>query len=133
MAQRIAAIDSCPITQPNGDLPPDPSWANSKTAFGNGILWVALWPYSNVYVDVPRADGSISLKTGWWRGVAGKLQIDGHRLDAGAPPLMADVSDGYGDTGFQPSTIVFPTEGCWEITGRVDNASLTFVTLVIAA
>ena len=28
------------------------------------------------------------------------------------------------------STVVFPTPGCWEVTGRVGTASLTFVTLV---
>jgi hypothetical protein len=35
----------------------------------------------------------------------------------------------YGDSGYQPVSISFPTEGCWEITGRVGEASLTIVTL----
>jgi hypothetical protein len=43
------------------------------------------------------------------------------------------VPDGYGATGFQASAVSYPTEGCWEVTGRVGDASLTFVTLVLKA
>ncbi len=48
-----------------------------------------------------------------------------------APPLRADIPEGYGLSGFQASGVIFPTEGCWEVTGRVGNVSLTFVTLVV--
>jgi len=65
--------------------------------------------------------------------VAGKLRIEGSRLDASAPPLVGHVPDGYGDSGFQSSGITFPTEGCWQVTGRVGEASLTFVVLVLRA
>jgi hypothetical protein len=44
---------------------------------------------------------------------------------------IADVPDGYGTTGFQASGVTFPAEGCWEVTGRVGEAGLTFVTLVL--
>jgi hypothetical protein len=37
----------------------------------------------------------------------------------------------YGDIGFQPSYLIFSTPGCWEVTGRVGEASLTFVTRVV--
>lgn len=47
--------------------------------------------------------------------------------------MTAHVPDGYGETGFQATGIVFPTEGCWEVTGRADKARVTFLTLVIAA
>jgi hypothetical protein len=33
--------------------------------------------------------------------------------------------------GFQASGVYFPTEGCWEVTGKVGTTSLTFVTVVI--
>jgi hypothetical protein len=69
------------------------------------------------------------MKFPWDRGVRGHLQITGRRIDIDAPPLRAQLSD-YGLTGFQPSTLVFPTEGCWEVTGRVGRSSLTFVTNV---
>jgi len=29
--------------------------------------------------------------------------------------------------------VIFPTEGCWQVTGRVGRADLTFVTFVIKA
>jgi hypothetical protein len=38
-----------------------------------------------------------------------------------------------GAAGFQATGISFPTAGCGEVTGRVGTASLTFVTLVVAA
>jgi hypothetical protein len=47
--------------------------------------------------------------------------------------MGANIPSGYGDSGFQATGIIFPTEGCWEVTGRVGEASLTFVTLVIAS
>jgi hypothetical protein len=61
------------------------------------------------------------------------LTIEARRLDGKAPPLRADIPDGYGDKGFQPSGIHFPTEGCWKVTGTVGNAKLTFVTLILRA
>jgi hypothetical protein len=59
------------------------------------------------------------------------LSIQGHQLDAPALPLRAEVPDGYGERGFQASGVIFPTEGCWEITGQVGTARLTFVNFVI--
>jgi hypothetical protein len=41
-----------------------------------------------------------------------------------------DGAHGYRDIGFQPTYLVFPTPGCWEITGRVGTAKLTFVLFV---
>jgi hypothetical protein len=57
--------------------------------------------------------------------------LTSRRLDAPAPPLRADVPAGYGTTGFQASGVSFRTEGCWEITGKVRQTTLTFVTFVI--
>lgn len=78
-----------------------------------------------------RADGAIGIKFPWYRRAAGRpLTITGRRLDSSAPPLSAEVPDGYHGT-FQASAIVFPTERCWRVTGRVGGRSLTFVTAVI--
>jgi hypothetical protein len=78
-----------------------------------------------------RPDGSLLMKWPWWRGARGKLSIEGRRLDAPAPPLRSAIPDGYGDAGFQATALNFPTEGCWEVTGKVGEAGLTFVTLVV--
>jgi hypothetical protein len=73
------------------------------------------------------------MKWPWWRGVTGRLKIEGRRLDGKARPIRADIPSAYGVSGFQPSSIYFSTEGCWEVTGKVGKASLTFVTLVVKA
>lgn len=33
--------------------------------------------------------------------------------------------------GFQVTGLIFPTPGCWEVTGIVGESKLSFVTLVI--
>jgi hypothetical protein len=76
-------------------------------------------------------DGSIGWKYGWWRKAAGYLTITGRRLDAPAPPLRSYVPDGYGNIGFQASGVTFPSEGCWQVTGKTAHTSLTFVALVV--
>lgn len=78
-----------------------------------------------------KADGSIDAKLGWWRGVGRQLTIRGRRLDAKAPPLRARIPQGYGWSGFQATGVIFPTEGYWQVTGRVGQATLRFVTLVV--
>jgi hypothetical protein len=71
------------------------------------------------------------MKWPWWRLVRGPLAIEGRRLDGAAPPLRAHIPDGYHNAGFQSSALVFPTPGCWEVTGSIGEASLTFVTEVV--
>ncbi len=129
LQRHVAAVDPCPITHPNGSKPPGPTFG--AEFHGNGSIWVGLW-HSNVVVWNAQPDGSVETKFGWWRGVPGTLRIEGHRLDAPAPSLIGHVPNGYGDSGFQASGITFPSEGCWQVTGRVGEASLTFVTLVLA-
>jgi hypothetical protein len=130
LVRHVAEVDPCPITHPNGSSPPGSTFG--AEFHGNGAIWVGMWP-SNVVVTEPNPTGAIDAKFGWWRAVRGNLRIEGRRLDGPAPLLSARVPDGYGDEGFQSSAIVFPTGGCWEVTGRVGGASLTFVTLVLAA
>ncbi|WP_322802069.1 hypothetical protein [Thermoflexus sp.] len=102
-------------------------------------------PQRTLFTDVPEGGkllftpeyhlqpgGSLRMKWGWDRvGITGTLQIEGRRLDAPAPPLRADIPPGYGDTGFQVSTLIFPTEGCWEVTGRVGAHSVTFILMML--
>jgi hypothetical protein len=131
----------CAVTVPNGSQPPVKNFGGTvrhspddlglsdapvERSHGNGKLWAVLPP-----------DGKILFRSGaaekflWWRGVRGKLSIQGRRLDASAPPLRARIPEGYGDKGFQSTALIFPTEGCWEVTGKAGGASLTFVTKVV--
>jgi hypothetical protein len=97
------------------------------------VLWTLLWPNGDILItqNPLDPDGALGMKFPWWRGIRGQLTIEGRRLDTPAPPLTAHVPDGYGKTGFQASGLIFPTDGCWEIIGRVDGASLTFVVRVV--
>ena len=135
---------ACPVTQPNGAVrpkfgrtePPQVGDPESDGGYGNATLWTNLWMWGEGEVAVPsshmRPDGSFGgMKWAWYRYVPGRLTIEGRRLDAPAPPLRAWIPEGYGEIGFQVAGIIFPSEGCWEITGRVGEASLTFVTFVI--
>jgi hypothetical protein len=101
--------------------------------YGNGRLWVTLAVSGVIVADagMVNPDGSIDWKFPWWRMVAGHLTITGRRLDAPAPPLKSRVPSGYGNIGFQASGVTFPSEGCWQVTGKVADTSLTFVTFVI--
>ena len=123
----------CPVTKPNGTTYQGHRVENSH---GNGALWTGLWSDGTVVFrpggpGFVHRDGSLSMKFGWYRGVRGKLTIQGRRLDGPAPPLRARIPEGYGDIGFQSTALIFPTEGCWEVTGKVGEASLTFVTRVV--
>jgi hypothetical protein len=76
-----------------------------------------------------RTNGSFATYWPWYRGVDGQLTIEGRRLDAQAAPLLYELPEGFNN--FQSSTLIFPTTGCWEVTGHVASSSLTFVTEVI--
>ena len=117
-----AHATGCPVTSVQ-DIP-----------YGNEALQVVL-PQNGKFVFQPGGpgfvdhDGALGIKIGWERLKKGQLRVGGRKLNGPAPPARAYIYD-YGDIGFQPMYLVFPTPGCWEITGAVANTSLTFVVLV---
>ena len=124
---------TCNVTRANGQgtfiegMSPD--------LYGNVLISTGLWPDGTIVFrpggpGFVTDDGALGMKWGWRRAVRGPLRIEGRRLDGAAPPLRAEIPTGYGDFGFQSSALIFPTTGCWEVTGRVGATSLTFVTLV---
>lgn len=133
----VPAAGDCPVTVPGPVHDPSGGgFYGANHSYGNGQLWVGgLSPDGVITADraMVQADGAVSVKLGWWRAVAGTLTISGRRLDAAAPPLRAQVPAGYGDRGFQATGVIFPTGGCWEVTGRVGGAALIFHTVVVKA
>jgi len=127
----------CEVTKPNGiaagvEEPAPASYGNREVSVGP----FGLWPDGEIVFKPGGAgfvtrDGSLGMKFGWMRGASGKLKITGRRLDAEAAPLRSEVPDGYGDRGFQATYLIFPTPGCWEVTGHVGDSSVTFVTKVV--
>jgi hypothetical protein len=123
----------CPATTLNG----------SGGRYGNGALWTTLLPGGTLEVPPSRVepDGSIGWKFGWTpTGIAVRpgLTVSGRRLDAASPPLrVLGVKWGYSYTpagrgrGGWASAVSFPSEGCWRITGRVRDISLSFVVRVV--
>ena len=119
--------DSCPVTIQN-DI-----GAGGK--YGDWQLSTVLWERGE-FIFKPGGsgfvtpDGALGIKYPWWRGVRGTLHIEGRRLDGPAGPLRSEFVD-YGPTGFQASYVIFPTPGCWEVTGRAGEARLTFVARIV--
>ena len=115
----------CPVTVVNG---------GKGGIYGNDALDVVLWLQSK-FVFMPGgagfvdSDGALGIKLGWERKKRGLLEIGGRRLDGEARSVRAYIYD-YGDIGFQPIYLVFPTPGCWEVTGSVGDERLTFVVFI---
>lgn len=132
LQQGVDGNVQCEVTSPNGQVGRGVSFGNH----GNDALSVGLWTDGTIIFapDGPGGvleDGSLAMKFPWYRYIEGELIIEGRRLDADAPALRASVSPYYGTTGLQVGSLIFPTPGCWEVTGRVGNENLTFVTRVI--
>jgi len=136
-----AAIRACPVTPPNGRNPPSPIRVGAPTphGHGNGVLWTWLNGTGGKILPAPdqwNPDGSLDWKTGWFRGIHGRLEVTGRRLDAPAPPAVGNFDlPGYGTRGLQIGVLHFPGEGCWEILGRLSGpqgqAQLRFVVLLL--
>jgi len=136
-APTLQTYVECAVTTPNGiaagENTPDPgSYGNTQVSVGPFGLWtdgtIVFMPGGAGFIT---RDGSLGMKFGWRRGVSGQLKIEGRRIDAVAPPLRSEVPGGYGDLGFQATYVIFPTPGCWEVTGQVGNATVTFITKVV--
>ena len=137
------AVTTPRVTVPNGS---SPAKANAPHApmndqsragwnHGNGDLWVNLPPGGQLHLaDLSvEKDGWYRVKVPWWRARPGRFWIDGHRLDAPAPPLRFDAGTPaeYGAFGFVANVIFFPTDGYWEVTGHLDDKTLTFVVQLV--
>jgi hypothetical protein len=105
--------------------------------FGNGTLAAPTYfPAITVSRRHLQPDGWIGEKFPWQAyGIAGDLKISGRRIDGSAKPLRARIIPGspVGEKvdAFWAVAILFPTPGCWRITGSVGLAALTFVTRVV--
>jgi len=131
----VAADSSseCKVTKPNGQAPL--GQPRGRDTYGNDAVSTDLFPNGVVQFS-PRgpgfvlSDGSLKMKFSWWRKADAPLEITGRRLDATAPPLRAEIG-GSGDVHMVPTYIIFPTTGCWEVTGKVSEVSLVFITKVV--
>jgi hypothetical protein len=117
-----------------------------KASFhGNGQLWTLLPPGGARWGVAPNADGTPAraMLMDWWKGNRGGLAITGRRLDGAAGPLHVGERGGVNVVpspwedgirhGIRHETtgVIFPGEGCWEITGKIDDISDSVLTFVV--
>lgn len=128
---------ACLVTFPTSETPSGAVKPSEPIYHGNGALWTVLWPEGRVIFEpggpgFVLPDGSLGIKWAWIPFVPGELAVEGQRLDGPAPPLRAEIGEGFIDgERFFPTYLIFPSAGCWEVTGRVGESSLTFVTLIV--
>ena len=107
------------------------------TWYGNGLLWAGVQRDGTYRVPPDRvaADGTIGNKLLWvttppWQ----KPTISGERIDAPAEPFrVTRVNTGSFSGAANPShmsPVSFTTEGCWRLTARIADVSLTYVVSV---
>ena len=113
-----SAIETCPVS--------------GEGTYGNGLLSTTL-PRKGVLVA--QKERGLFQKLGWLprKGFGGELTVRGERLDAPARMRVLAVNWGYTSTGLGSwrSAVTFPSEGCWRITGRVRDISLSYVVKVV--
>ena len=123
------AANTCPVTAPalRNPLGGSPVNHGDTSRLATSVWSPVVFRPGGPGCVGPR--GALLMKWGWWRGVKGQIAVTGRSLD-GRPGTVRVVYPPYGDIGFQASALVFPGPGCWEVTGRVADAAVTFVVLV---
>jgi hypothetical protein len=115
------AAKACPVT---------------RGPYGNGLLSTPVPDENGVLVAAREQDGTLFQKLGWLphRGLTGELMVRGERLDAPGQLRVLGAFWGHSSTGRGSwmSPVEFPGLGCWRITGRVGDVSLTYVVNVVA-
>jgi hypothetical protein len=144
-APRTAMPDACPVTQPPARrfVPPSPyptQIDDGSFWFGTEKLWTFLgkdgtWKGLSHYkpTDTSFRQKLFWFREGWLLEAQPKLEVTGKRLDATAPPLEANTSNGWTDDRLHPFMVTgidMPTIGCWKITARYEDAELSFVVWV---
>ena len=128
-----SVTETCHVTEPMWIKPPEDAAVPDKPQPGyyfvnqDRSIWAAAW-WHGLEENYLRA-GDEGLKTGWFRPAGTELVITGQRIDGPAPPLEAHAPCCY-PTRFQATGLMFPVEGCWEVTATAGEHHLRFVMLV---
>jgi hypothetical protein len=114
------AAERCPVT---------------RGRYGNGFLATTVPGPDGVLATRKDPDGLLFQKL-WWlpkRGFGGNLVVRGERLDSPGRMTVHGVNWGHSSDGrgSWASAVGFPSEGCWRLSGRVGDISLTYVVRVV--
>lgn len=122
----------CPVTVPNGSTPTGERRA--PHFHGNGLIWTGFAP--NGSIGRLEEDGSYFDKLLWWTmALHEPLSFRAVRLDANAPSPRWKANQGAFVGSTFPGTtwataVWFPSAGCWRLTARVGDLSLSVVARV---
>jgi hypothetical protein len=127
--------EACPVTRPNFRDHPPPAYfrglglGDARGVYGRGKLWAFL-PAGRINVYRDPHHGWFREKVGWLVGVPGLLHIAARRIDHRVVTL------GHGDIAppaptaaprIEPTNVLLPTTGCWQVAGGVGTAVLTWI------
>lgn len=125
----ILSRESCPLTEPVWEKPPEDSAVSNPPSEGyyfvneDRSIWASAWWVG--LEDYQLRVSKEGIKMGWFRPAGAVLEITGQRVDAQAPALEAHVPCCY-PTRFQATGVYFPTEGCWEVKAKAADSELSF-------
>lgn len=133
-SEATPAALSCPVSEPIGDRPEiDPFPTDASLYYEDGI-WVTI-PQDGTVILTPEDTIQIGPTAGWrstevmWlrdRGVEGFIEVTGKRLDKPSeesPRTPLSPQRQYVRVGQVTTGLAFPSEGCWEVTGRAASSS----------
>jgi hypothetical protein len=132
---------ACPVTTPPNPafVPPAPYRPNAYHGgfwYGSNALWTQL-PVDGVWSGLPRRDnkGYFNKLFLWQQGFDGRKEPEADitvvlkRLDTHMPHVSSrGGTNAFFDNSWAMLTgVIFPTEGCWEVTSYYRGQALTFV------
>ena len=121
--------EGCATTKPNRHVPPGAPHISGAHWHGNGALWVWLRPDGILTTNALGGDKKPWVGRGW---EGGPLSVQYRRLDPPSAPVTAGVVSGTlgGYDGPSWASRMSFQPGCWQITGRLWDVSLSFVVQV---
>jgi hypothetical protein len=123
LSQTPAAND-CPVSPRVAAYPAEgPEVSGDYYANADRTMWATLggWDF------VLRGGGH---KVLWVKPSEYPIIVTGQRIDGAAPPLVYDTPDPHRRDSIQPSSLEFPTAGCWEVDAKAGSSELRFVVQV---
>jgi hypothetical protein len=133
---------NCQMTVPQNPafVPPAPydslNSFNDHFWFGSSALWTLI-PSNGEWNALPHSPEGYIQKILWWRDgyvwdhePEPNLIVNGERMDESAPPLIVSKAANAFASDIGSAMMVgvdFPTLGCWKITGKYNDAELSFV------